>query len=379
MIERFYLTRLQEEFAQTHKVIVLYGARQVGKTTLVREALRHFPGKVLEVNADLQQYMDVLSSRNLDRLKGLVQGYDLLFIDEAQRVPDIGINLKILHDHLPDLQIIVTGSSSLDLANRIKEPLTGRTWTYTLYPISVGEWMRNRNANTFEVTTRLDEWMRFGMYPEVLQTENHSRKEQYLKEISQSYLYKDLLVLANIKYPEKLRQLLQLLAYQIGNQVSVHELSNKLQINREAVLNYIDLLEKSFVIFRLNGLSRNLRKEVSSMSKIFFYDLGIRNALIENFNPPDARQDTGQLWENFLIAERIKNMEYNFRSANRYFWRTYTGAELDYVEEHSGQFSGYEFKWGEKTVYAPASWKETYSDATFQVINRNNFLSFLTE
>lgn len=378
MIERLYLTRLQEELTQTRKVVVLYGARQVGKTTLVREVLSTFPGKVLEINADLQQYADVLSSRNLDKLKGLVQDYDLLFIDEAQRVPDIGINLKILRDNLPDLRIIVTGSSSLDLANRIKEPLTGRTWTYTLYPISVSEWMQHTNANAFEVNAKLDEWMRYGMYPEVFQIGNHSRKEQYLQEISQSYLYKDLLMLANIKYPEKLRQLLQLLAYQIGNQVSINELSNTLQINREAVLNYIDLLEKSFVIFPLGGLSRNLRKEVSTMSKIFFYDLGIRNALIENFNPLEARQDVGQLWENFLLVERMKHMAYTAKSANRYFWRTYTGAELDYVEESNGQFRGYEFKWGEKTANAPGSWKETYPNGTFQYINRNNFLPFLT-
>lgn len=379
MIERLYLTRLQEELTQTKKVVVLYGARQVGKTTLVREVLSTFPGKVLEVNADLQQYTDVLSGRNLDKLKGLVQGYDLLFIDEAQRIPDIGINLKILRDNLPDLRIIVTGSSSLDLANRIKEPLTGRTWTYTLYPISVGEWMQHSNANAFENNAKLDEWMRYGMYPEVFQIGNHSRKEQYLQEISQSYLYKDLLMLTNIKYPEKLRQLLRLLAYQIGNQVSINELSNTLQINREAILNYIDLLEKSFVIFRLGGLSRNLRKEVSSMSKIYFYDLGIRNALIENFNPLETRQDVGQLWENFLLVERMKHMAYSSKSANRYFWRTYTGAELDYVEESNGQFRGYEFKWGDKTVNAPTSWKETYPDASFQCINRNNFLPFLTQ
>lgn len=377
MIYRFLEENLKVELTRSNKVLVLYGARQVGKTTLVKEVLKKAEGKILEINADRQPFVEALSSRDFDKLKSLVSGYDLVFIDEAQRIPDIGINLKILHDSLPELRIIVTGSSSLDLANRIKEPLTGRTWTYKLYPVSVGEWKNHTAANDFELAMRLEQWMLFGMYPEALLIENKGRKVQYLQELTGSYLYKDILALGNIKYPEKLNQLLKLLAYQIGNLVSIHELSNSLQIHRDAVLNYLDLLEKSFVIFRLGGFSRNLRKEVVKMDKIYFYDLGIRNALIENFSPLSSRKDIGQLWESFLIAERMKKNEYQKLYSNTYFWRTHTGAELDFVEEREGQLRGFEFKWKEAKSRAPGSWLETYDNASYQLVHRDNFLEFV--
>lgn len=376
-IDRIHQANLAQDLAESGKVLVVYGARQVGKTTLVREVLRSFPGRVLEINADDIPFLEVLSSRNLNQLKGLVQGYQVLFIDEAQRVPDIGINLKLLHDQMPQLKIIVTGSSTLDLANRVKEPLTGRTWTYQLFPISVEEWAKFQGANEVEIGHQLEEWMVYGLYPEVLQFGNHRRRQRYLQELTQSYLYKDILTLANIRYPEKLRQLLKLLAWQTGNLVSINELANTLQINRDAVMNYLDLLEKSFVIFRLGGFSRNLRKEMTKMGKIYFYDLGVRNALIENFSSLSSRQDIGQLWENFLIAERIKTSNYHFHYANRYFWRTHTGAELDYVEEFGGKLHGYEFKWGGRKTSAPATWAETYPEAAFQYINRENFVDFV--
>ncbi len=377
MIPRFQEAKLKEELTRSNKVIVLYGARQVGKTTLVKKILKEFSGRILEINADRQPFVEALSSRGLEKLKGLVSGYGLLFVDEAQRIPDIGINLKILHDELPELKILITGSSSLDLADRIKEPLTGRTWTYRLYPVSVGEWQQYTGANNFELAMKLEEWLLFGMYPEALLFENYERKVQYLQELSGAYLYKDILALGNIKYPEKLRQLLKLLAFQTGNLVSIHELSNSLGIHRDAVLNYIDLLEKAFVIFRLGGFSYNLRKEVVKMDKIFFYDLGIRNALIENFAPVHSRNDIGQLWENFLIAERRKKMEYQRLYANTYFWRTYSGAELDYLEERGGQLFGFEFKWKSARGKAPAAWLETYDNASYQLVNRDNFLEFV--
>ncbi|MBN8680254.1 MAG: ATP-binding protein [Chitinophagales bacterium] len=368
---------LAELTAVKSKVLILYGARQVGKTTLIHETLRGFQGKVLEINADNIPFMESLSSRNLDQLKGLVHGYDLLFVDEAQRIPDIGINLKILHDQVPGLKIIATGSSSLDLANRVKEPLTGRTWTFHLFPISAEEWASYYGANDYEVAQKLPEWLVYGLYPEVLGIENRVKKERYLQELTQSYLYRDILALANIRYPEKLRQILKLLAWQAGNLVSVNELANTLQINRDAVSNYIDLLEKSFVIFRLSGFSRNLRKEMVKMDKIYFYDLGVRNALIENYQPLTIRQDIGQLWENFLLAERLKTSTYHFHHTNRYFWRTQTGAELDYVEEYGGQLHGYEFKWGSTSARAPKTWIETYPEATFKCINSGNFMDFV--
>jgi uncharacterized protein len=376
-IQRIHEANILHELKTSNKVLVLYGARQVGKTTLIRQALHTYSGKVLEVNADNLPFVAALSSRRLEALKGLVDGYDLLFIDEAQRIPDIGINLKILHDQVPNLQIIVTGSSSLDLANRVKEPLTGRTWTYQLYPISIEEWGEYADLNDFAMNQKIEEWLVYGSYPEVLKIENRQRKERYLQELTQSYLYKDILTLANIKYPEKLRQILKLLAWQVGSLVSVNELANTLQINRDAVNNYIDLLEKSFVIFRLSGYSRNLRKEMVKMDKIYFYDLGIRNALIEDFSEPGARRDVGQLWENFLIVERLKTSSYHFQFANRYFWRTQTGAELDLVEETNGRLHGYEFKWSNTMAVAPKTWLETYNEATFQCINRQNFMDFV--
>jgi hypothetical protein len=320
---------------------------------------------------------EVLSSRRLDLLEGLVSGYEVLFIDEAQRIPDIGINLKILHDSLPGLRILVTGSSSLDLASRIKEPLTGRTWTFRLFPIAVSEWRQHAGANPFETRLQLEEWMRFGLYPEVVTTEGFADKRLYLEELTSSYLYKDILAITTIRYPEKLRQLLQLLAYQIGQLVSIQELANTLQINRETVIHYIDLLEKAFVIFRLSGFSRNLRKEVTSMDKIYFTDLGVRNALIANFNQLTFRQDVGALWENFLISERWKKITYEHLFSNRYFWRTHTGAELDYVEERDGRLYGYEFKWKPTRKKAPASWGQTYQGSSFSLIHRENFEEFI--
>ncbi|HEB62223.1 MAG TPA: ATP-binding protein [Bacteroidetes bacterium] len=378
MVTRSLEIKMLKRIKEGKKVIVLYGARQVGKTTLVKKLLKQIQGRTLEINADKQTYTEVLSSRNFDKLKGLVSGYDNLFIDEAQRIPNIGINLKILHDELPNLIIIVTGSSSLSLANHIKEPLTGRTWTHRLYPISVMEWKTYASANDFETKTKLDEWLRFGMYPELLFLENFEDKREYLAELTSAYLYKDILALANIRYPEKLRQLLQLLAFQIGNLVSIHELAIAMQVNRETVINYIDLLEKTFVLFRLSGFSRNLRKEVVSMDKIYFYDLGVRNAIIENFNPMSLRQDVGQLWENFLISERIKKVEYQKIFANSYFWRTHSGAELDYIEERDGQLFAYEFKWKNKKVRSPKTWLDTYKNASFQLFNQDNFLEFIT-
>jgi len=367
------LTRIQKP----GKVIILYGARQVGKTTLIREMLKQQSARVLEISADQVQYHEILSSRNLEKMRGLVAGYDILFIDEAQRIPDIGINLKILYEGIPELRIIVTGSSSLDLAHQIKEPLTGRTWTYKLYPVSAAEWQSHAGLNTFELQQKIPDWLRYGMYPEVLTLDNYEDKRQYLNELTSSYLYKDILEIGNIRYPQKIRQLLSLLAYQLGNLVSIQELANTLQINRETILHYIDLLEKSFVIFTLGPYSRNLRKEITSQNKIYFYDLGIRNALIENFSPIDLRPDLGALWENYLLMERKKKMEYSRSYPNMYFWRTYSGAEVDYVEEKDGKVSGYEFKWQSKSSSAPKAWMDTFGQESWKVIDRENSGEFV--
>ncbi|MBN2554105.1 MAG: ATP-binding protein [Spirochaetales bacterium] len=355
--------------------MVLYGARQTGKTTLVRGLLEKLPFRYLEINAYELRYIDALSSRNLITLKRLVAGYDLVFIDEAQRVPDIGINLKILHDGIPDLKIVATGSSSFELANRVSEPLTGRTWTHILYPVSVAELAQLHNP--FEIQQLLDAILVFGSYPEIFSLENDREKEQYLREISVAYLYKDILELAGIRHSQKIRDLLRLIAFQTGSEVSIQELAVQLGMARDTVESYIDLLEKAFVIFRLPGFSKNLRKEVTKMKKIYFQDLGIRNVVIDNLLPLSQRNDAGRLWENFLVVERRKALAYAGMSTNAYFWRTYTGAELDYVEERGGQLNGFEMKFQPGKGRIPRSWYETYPQASGRVINLDNWIDFV--
>ena len=374
-IPRKLFATIQEKLLTSNKIIVIYGARRVGKTTLVRQLLAEIPLKTLQINADERRYIEVLSSRDFQKMQLLVDGYEVLFIDEAQRIPDIGINLKILHDNLPNLKIIVTGSSSFELANRTKESLTGRTWTYSLFPIALTE-LKNQ-MNSFEIDQKLEELLVFGSYPDVLNFANQQDKIKYLYELSNSYLYKDIFELSSIKYPDKLRRLLQLLAFQVGSEVSLNELGQSLQMSKDSVNTYIDLLEKAFVVFRLSGYSRNLRKEVVKMDKIYFYDLGIRNAVIENFHLFNLRNDVGQLWENFLVVERQKLNHYNENFIKPYFWRTYTGAELDYIEEGMQKLAGFEFKFGQKISKPPKSWQENYPNATFECINKSNFIEFL--
>lgn len=358
------------------KIIILYGQRQVGKTTLVKHIFENLQDKkVLQVNADFNPHAEVFSSRDPDKLRLFVAGFDYLFIDEAQRIQDIGINLKILHDNFPQLRILVTGSSSLDLANRIHEPLTGRTRTFQLHPLSAQELVHHTNALDYH--SRLEEWLLYGAYPGVLELENQKSKAQFLHELSHAYLYKDVLELSGIRQSNKLRDLLRLLAFQIGSEVSYNELGRQLGLDTVTVQRYIDLLEKAFVIKTVGAYSRNLRKEISKKQKVYFQDLGIRNALIEKFAPLNLRDDSGGLWENYLFIERSKLLDNQQKRANRFFWRLQTGAELDYVEEYEGKLAGYEFKFGHKNAKAPAAWKETYPDASFETIHRDNWLPFL--
>jgi len=361
---------------EMNKGVVIYGARQVGKTTLANEIIKSTGLKTLYVNADQSKYFDVLSSRDANKLKDFTEGYDLLFIDEAQRIPEIGINLKIILDNLKNLKVVVTGSSPLDLASKISEPLTGRIITYRLYPISFYE--LSSFLNEFELTTQLEERLIHGSYPEIFSITGENNKREYLQNLCDGYLYKDLLELGNIKNSTKIRDLLKLLAFQVGSEVSLTELSINLGMAKETVSKYIDYLEKSYVIFRLSGFNRNLRKEVTKMDKIFFYDLGIRNMLIDNLKPLKDRIDVGQLWENFLIVERIKYLAYTQKYASSYFWRVHTGAELDYVEESDGLLNGFEFKYGEKTAKTPKGWSSAYPKASFTCVNKSNYLSFIT-
>jgi len=374
-INRAILKPILDKIASSNKVVIIYGARQVGKTTLANQIVSELNLKTLKINADEKKYIDVLSSCDLNQLKSLVSGYELLFIDEAQRVENIGVNLKILADNLKDLKIIVTGSSAFDLANKIKEPLTGRTWTYNLYPLSFLE--LSEIYNHFELNDLLDNFLVFGAYPEVFMLENMKDKKKLLEEITQSYLYKDVLELDSIKKSDKLYKLLRLLAWQIGQEVSINELANNLDLSYKTVERYIDLLEKSFVIYRLSAFSKNLRKEVSKKDKIYFYDLGIRNALIDDLKPLADRNDLGPLFENFLISERLKKLNYQESPRRSYFWRVYTGQEIDYIEETADSLNAFEFKYKKNKVPSPTSFLANYQPSEFRLINRDNFLEFV--
>jgi len=375
IIPRSLTAVITQKLTSSTKGVVIYGARQVGKTTLANNLIGTLNLKTLTINGDQSRFLDVLSSRDLAKIKSLVQGYELLFIDEAQRIPEIGLALKIILDNMPELKVLVTGSSSLDLASKISEPLTGRVWTYHLYPISFLELSGSQNRPKLDHA--LEERLMFGSYPEIFSLEGESQKREYLQNLSDAYLYKDLLEFGEIKNSSKIRDLLKLLAFQVGSQVSLSELGTSLGISKDTVSRYVDLLEKSYVIFRLKGFSRNLRKEITKMDKVYFYDLGVRNILIDNLNPLRGRDDLGALWENFLIVERMKLLAYNQDFANTYFWRTYTGAELDYVEDKGGKLYGFEFKVRNKVKRAPKSWKETYQDSEYSCINRDNYLDFI--
>ena len=364
------------ELNEGNKVVALFGARQTGKTTLSDELLESLEGKILKVNADESRYIEVLSSRNFDTMNLLIDDADVLFIDEAQQIPEIGINLKIIKDRLPGLKILVTGSSSFELADRIKEPLTGRMSTHTLFPVSLME--LRKHFSIFDIQNHLEEYMVYGMYPELFSYNSVTKKERYLRELASSYLFKDIFKISGIRNKKVITDLLKLLAFQAGSEVSLNELANALKISQETVNNYIDLLEQTFIVFRLGGFSKNLRKEISKRDKIFFWDDGIRNMLINNFSMPDMRMDTGMLWENFMVSERLKYLSYTGNYSESYFWRTYTGAEVDYVEERNGELYAWEIKYKKARKKPPATWAENYGN-NFNCITRDNFWEFVIE
>jgi uncharacterized protein len=361
-------------FLKPNKVLVIYGPRQVGKTTLLEDFLATCSWKHRLDSGEDVRIQEVLHSRDFRAIKEYAAGYELLAIDEAQKIQGVGEALKILVDQIPGIRVIATGSSSFDLAGQVGEPLTGRKITLTLYPIAQVELARL--FTPFELRERLEDFLIFGGYPEVVATPEKNEKTRLLTEIASSYLLKDILAFDRVKSSKVLLDLLRLLAFQVGSEVSLSELGQKVGLDYKTVGRYIDLLEKSFVIFTLRGFSRNLRNEMTKKAKYYFFDTGIRNALIANFNPPALRNDIGQLWENFLMMERMKSQAYRSTLVNRYFWRTWQAQEIDLLEEREGRLFAYEFKWtGSGRV--PGQFREAYPEAEFEIINRENYQPFV--
>ncbi len=374
MITRAY-EPLDQHLKKNH-VLVIYGPRRVGKTTILQNFLADTGLKYKLDSGDNIRTQHLLSSQDFGQILPYVEGYELLAIDEAQEIPNIGKALKIIVDQVPGIHVIVTGSSSFELAGQVGEPLTGRKRTLTLYPIAQSELLSTHNRH--ELREQLDNFLIFGTYPEVIEASNQTEKIATITEITSSYLLKDILAFDRIKRSRVLLDLLRLLAFQLGSEVSLGELATQLSVSVKTVGRYLDLLEKAFVLIRLGGFSRNLRKEVTSKAKYYFFDTGIRNALIAQFNRPDQRNDIGQLWENFVVVERLKNRAFFPMVANTYFWRTYDQQEIDFVEERSGKLFGYECKWSTRKIpSAPKSWQSAYPEAQFTVITPENFFDFI--
>ena len=360
---------------QPNKVVILYGARRVGKTMLVKEILANVNEPILRLNGDDINVHDKLSIRSIENYKQILGTCKLLYIDEAQKIPEIGLKLKLMIDEIEGLRIIISGSSSFDIHKNDGEPLTGRKYTFTLYTLSENEYTQiENNINKMD---KVRERLVFGNYPELLHLPDRQDKVDYLNEMISSYLLKDILVYEHIKNSQKIFNLLRLIAFQIGGEVSLQELGIQLGISKNTVEKYLDLLSKVFILHKVEGFSRNLRKEITKNSRWYFLDNGIRNAVIANFNPLHARNDIGALWENYMISERLKYQEYRRISSNNYFWRTYEQQEIDWVEERDGSLFGYEFKWKEEKVKIPTQWKSAYPDASFELININNFSEWL--
>jgi predicted AAA+ superfamily ATPase len=372
MISRILVDRLRQKLFKQKAIIVL-GPRQVGKTTLLKD-LAFDPNDILWMNADEIDVQQRLSEVSSGSFKALLGKKKIFIIDEAQRIENIGLKLKLITDNLPDIQVIATGSSSFDLANRVNEPLTGRKWEYNLFPLSYQELVEHHGMLT--ENRLLEHRLVYGYYPEVVS--NPGEEEERLKLICHSYLYKDVLLWERLHKSDKLVRLLQALAHQIGSQVSFNELAEICSIDPKTVEKYINLLEQAFVIFRLPSFSRNLRNELKSSRKIYFYDNGIRNAIINNFNPMTLRSDVGFLWENFLVSERLKFNSYHLLNKNSFFWRTVNQQEIDLIEEYGGQLHAYEFKWNtKKTFRLTKTFENAYPNSTFNVITPVNLNEFL--
>ena len=364
-----------EKRLQPQKVMLLFGARRVGKTILINEISSDFKGKTLFLNGDDSHSASLLNERSIANYQHLLNGIDLLVIDEAQNISEIGEKLKLIVDHVEGLKVIASGSSSFDLQNKAGQPLVGRSSTFYLFPFSQEE-LQSRET-VLETKQNLELRLLYGSYPELSHLNTLDEKREYLNEVTIAYLLKDILNFDGIRNTAKMRDLLKMIAYQVGSEVSIEELGSNLSISKNTVNSYLDLLTKVFIIYPLNGFSRNLRKEINKKNKWFFYDNGIRNALINDFSPLSIRQDTGALWENYLISERRKKMYFHLLPKNHYFWRTYDQQEIDLIEEGNNILSAFEFKWSAGKGRIPGAFAKAYQNASYTVINRDNYLNFI--
>jgi predicted AAA+ superfamily ATPase len=366
-----------DQLLQPNKVIVLYGPRQAGKTTLVKEFLSRTSLRYKFENGDDLRVREAIGSQSIATIQKYVEGYELLVVDEAQRIPDVGLGLKILVDNVPGIRVIVTGSASFALSYKIGEPLVGRAYTHILYPISQLE--LKHDATPYELMTRQEEHLIYGSYPSVLTAETNIQKAEYLKNVVGSFLLKDILEIEKVKNAKVLFDLLKLIAFQVGSEVSLTELGGALSLDRKTVARLLYLLEQAFILVNLRGYSRNLRSEVTKKSKYYFLDTGIRNAVISNFNGISDRDDLGKLWENFLVTERLKYQQYTPLYSSNYFWRTWDQKEIDWVEERDGGVFGWEFKYSpKKKSSGPLLFKKTYPKAEIHTVNTENYLDFIT-
>lgn len=374
MIKRILEDRIISELKPNY-VSLLFGARRVGKTVLIKEIIKKLKLNHLFLNGEDYDVQALLEPQSVANYKRMLEGIELLIIDEAQNIKDIGKKLKLIVDEIPNIKVIASGSSSFDLLNKAGEPLVGRSKTYHLFPFCHAELAKNENP--LQTIQELESRLIYGTYPDIENLDSINEKQDYLREISNAYLLKDILSIDGIKNSRKMANLLKLIAFQTGSEVSYDELAKNTSLSRNTVEKYLDLLSKVFVIFRLGAFSKNLRKEISKSQKWYFYDTGIRNQLIGNFNPINLRNDIGQIWENYLISEKIKMNFYLNQHKNYFFWRTYDGQEIDLIEEKDSFLQAYEFKWKDKKTKIPKAFSKNYSDAVFNIINKENYQDIL--
>ncbi len=373
-IARTLQAKIEERLAPG-KAVLIYGARRVGKTILLKEIFNKIEGKKMLLIGEDMDVQNMLQNRSVHHYRQLFEGMNLLAIDEAQSIPEIGSVIKLIIDEIPHIQVIATGSSSFDLLNKIGEPLVGRASQFLLTPFSIREIAQKQNG--MELRQNLENRIVYGSYPEVVGMTSNTMKEEYLRDIVNAYLLKDILAIDGLRNTAKMNRLLQLVAFQIGSEVSYEELGKQLGMHRETVEKYLDLLSKVFVVYKLGAFSRNMRKEVSKAGKWYFYDNGIRNAIIGDFKDANSRMDMGKLWENFFITEKLKDNQNHLLHCQFHFWRTYDQQEIDLIEEKNEVINAYEMKWGKKLPKAPAGFMKTYTGADFNVVNPDNYLGFL--